>query len=337
MNTVLTIIVALLMFGVLIIAHEFGHFITAVKCGVKVEEFSMGMGPLLWQKETKTTKYSVRLLPIGGFCQMKGEDGDNYEPGSFNSIRPLKKFLVLAAGSIMNFLCAILIFFILFCTMGTDATTTIDTVSADSPAQAAGIVSGDTLLSINGSRIEKWEDITERIGASSGEALSVEVKKADGSVVTYQVTPYQDADQSYKIGITPTKSVNILKAFGNSFVMLWEYIKLIFGVFVGIFRGEFGLEAFSGPIGATVVIGQTLSMGLVYVLNIMASIAVSLGFFNMLPIPALDGSRIVFVLVEMIKGSPVNKEWESRIHMIGFALLMVFAVVIAYRDIITFF
>ena len=118
--------------------------------------------------------------------------------------------------------------------------------------------------------------------------------------------------------------------------MLWTYVKLIFGIFIGLFRGEFGLEAFSGPIGATVVIGQYLPQGLIYILNIAASISISLGLFNLFPIPALDGSRIVFVMIEMIKGSPVKREVEGRIHFIGFALLIAFAILIAYRDVITY-
>ncbi|MFA0816333.1 MAG: RIP metalloprotease [Anaerofustis sp.] len=331
-----TIIVSLLIFGILIVSHEFGHFVTAVKSGVTVEEFAVGMGPKLFQKQTKITKFTLRLFPIGGFCRMKGEDAEDMEPGSFNSAHPLKKILILAAGSLMNFVVAIILFFILYLMIGFP-TTTIASFTDSSPARDSGIVEGDTILRIENTEIKEWTDVTKAIQQNGDNQVTVTVRHQDGTESAFLLTPYYSDDrQDYMIGIAPTYHANLWKSFLGSFEMFWTYMKLIIGVFVGLFKGQFGLEAFSGPIGATVVIGQYLPQGLVYVLNIAASISISLGLFNLFPIPALDGSRILFIVIEMIKGSPVNKEMEGRVHFIGFVLLIAFAIFIAYRDIITY-
>jgi regulator of sigma E protease len=155
-----TIIVSLLIFGILIVSHEFGHFVTAVKSGVTVEEFAVGMGPKLFQKQTKITKFTLRLFPIGGFCRMKGEDAEDMEPGSFNSAHPLKKILILAAGSLMNFVVAIILFFILYLMIGFP-TTTIASFTDSSPARDSGIVEGDTILRIETTEIKEWTDVTK--------------------------------------------------------------------------------------------------------------------------------------------------------------------------------
>lgn len=338
MSTVITIVVSLLIFGVLIVSHEFGHFIAAKKCGVEVLEFSAGMGPLLAKKEKNGTQYSLRALPIGGFCMMKGEDEEDTEEGSLNAASPLKRIIIYASGALMNFLVAILIFFTIFCINGTHATTVISSVNENSPAMIAGIEQGDKILQINGNDIKEWDDITSYIRQGNGETINISVKKNDGAILTYSVTPeYSETESAYLIGITPKAKVNIFTALYKSVYMLGYYIVLIVDVFAGLFRGSIGLEAFSGPIGATVVIGQYIPQGIVYVLSIAASISVSLGFFNLLPIPALDGSRIAFTIIEMIKGSPVNRETEGKIHTVGMILLMAFALFVAYRDVITFF
>ena len=338
MSTVITIIVSLVIFGVLITSHEFGHFIAAKKSGVEVLEFSAGMGPLIAKKEKGGTQYSLRALPIGGFCKMKGEDEDDDEEGSFNAASPWRRIIILASGALMNFAVAIIIFFAIFCINGTDATTTINIVTESSPAMYAGIEKGDVILQINGNDINEWDDITTYIREGDGSPINILVRKADGSQVNYSITPeYSEADNAYLIGISPKAKVNIFKALWQSVYMVWYCIVMIVDIFAGIFRGSIGLEAFSGPIGATVVIGQYIPMGIIYVLNIAASISISLGFFNLLPIPALDGSRILFTLIELIKGSPVNRNAEGIIHAIGMVALMAFALFIAYRDIITFF
>ena len=345
MSIVISIVSMLLILTVLVTAHEYGHFITAVKCGVGVHEFAIGMGPVLYKKKTKHTLLTIRLFPIGGFCAMKDESGLGEEDDTreeidglgFCEIKGLKKILVLAAGPIMNFICAILIFFSIFCIVGTGVSTTIDSFSDNSPAKEVGIEVGDTIISINGTQIDEWEDVTSDIIGSEGNAISLEVERK-GEVKTFSVVPeFNEEADRYLIGVTPKTTVNPIKAFTNSFVMLYKYLGLTFEVIGGMFTGEYGLDALSGPIGATAVLNEVLPQGFIYVLNIAAAISVSLGLFNLLPIPALDGSRILVVIVEMIKGSPVNKKVENFINMGGFVFMILLAVVIAFKDIITLF
>jgi len=339
LNTIITILVSVIIFGVLILSHEFGHFIVARKCGVIVEEFAMGMGPVLWKKETEETTYSIRLFPIGGFCQMKGEDSEDNEEGSFSALKPFKKILVLCAGSAMNFIVAVILFFTIICFSGNVATTTIATVLEDSPAALSELRAGDEIIMIDGTALGEWEELSSLINSKGGNPVTFTVVSEGESVKKdIIVTPYLDEEtQSYKVGITPEVTTNVFLAFFQAFGYVGTYIRLIFEVFGELFGGVIGMEAFSGPIGATVMIGQTISMGFVYVLNIAASIAVSLGLFNMFPFPALDGSRVLFAFIEWIKGSPVNPKWEGAIHFAGLVFLMGFAVFIAYNDIVTFF
>ncbi len=341
MSTFVTILVAVLIFGVLIMTHEYGHFLAARRCGVDVLEFSVGMGPLIWKKKKGETQYSVRLLPIGGYCRMKGEEGDedgDWEAkGCLYAAPPAKRMIIMAAGAAMNLLTAVLIFFILLCMNGTDATTVIATVSEGSPAMEAGIEAGDRIIRIDDTEISEWDDITGAIREGPGPELTVTVIKASGEEKRYTLTPrFEEEQNAYLIGISPRVRTSVFKALGRSFYLTGYYMVLILRLLGQIITGKMGMEAFSGPIGATVIIGQYIPYGIQYVLEIAASIAVSLGLFNLLPIPALDGSRIVFCLIELIKGSPVNRDLEAKIHTVGMILLLGFACFIAYRDVITY-
>jgi regulator of sigma E protease len=317
--------------------HEFGHFAAALICKVKVLEFSIGMGPLLWQKQTSTTLYSLRLLPIGGFCSMLGEDEgeEAVQPGSINYIHPLKRVFVMASGALMNFISAILIFFVIMCFRGTDTTTTLEMVEKDGPAYTAGITEGDTIVRVGDNEITDWDELSKFLQVEQGEAIDITVLKANGETKVYSVVPALDSETNvYRIGVISKVKFVFWHALRNSVLAIGEYIVAIIQIFGGVFSGEYAMnEVFSGPIGVVPEIGRQMSLGLLPVLYIAGAIAVSLGFFNLLPFPALDGSRIVFALVEMIKGSPISRKWEGRIHYIGFIVLMLFAVYVAYNDI----
>jgi regulator of sigma E protease len=320
----------------LIVSHEFGHFLAATLNKVKVLEFSVGMGPLIASKQTRLTKWSLRALPVGGFCSMQGEDEEDPEPkpGSINAIHPLRRVFVMIAGAIMNFVVAYVIFFVIFAVQGTDLTTTLDTVLPGSPAEAAGIVPGDTLVSIGGAEISEWAEVSEAVALSSGRELGVVVMSADGTSKTVALTPYADDSGAYKIDVTSKTKFVLSHAVANSAIVIGEYIVAITKIFAGIFTGQYRFgEVLSGPIGVTAEIGRQISAGFMPLLYIAAAISVSIGFFNLLPLPALDGGRVVFAIVEWIKGSPVNRKWEGRMHYVGFMLLMALAVLIAYNDI----
>lgn len=335
MNTVLTITLSVLIFGFLILSHEFGHYLAARKCGVIVDEFSIGMGPLLAQKKKKGTFWSLRLLPLGGYCKMKGEDENDLSEGTFNAAKPIKRIIILLSGALMNLLTAVLLFFAIYAIQGTDATTTLAKVSEGSPAMSAGIRPGDEITAINGTPIESWEDITDIIRGGTGQPLEIELIRENGQSETVTLTPlYDEQEKAYLIGITPVIKTNVIKAFGLSFYMVGYYIAALCNIFGDLFKGLVGLEIFSGPIGATAIIGQYINQGATVILTIAASIAVSLGFFNLLPLPALDGSRILFVLYEMIFKKPINRRVEAVIHTVGLMAMMLFGLFIAYRDII---
>ncbi len=192
MSTVITIIVSLLIFGVLIMVHELGHFLAARATGVTVEEFSIGMGPLIWKKIKGETQYSVRVFPLGGYCRMKGEEGEEEaeeddggesaplqhvsDEGSLFNAGPLKRIFIFASGALMNFLTAVLIFFVLMLFTGTDASTTIGSLTDKSPARSAGLEVGDTLISIDDTQIKEWDDITGVIKYGTGSPLSITVE-----------------------------------------------------------------------------------------------------------------------------------------------------------------
>ena len=339
MSMFITILVTVLIFGVLVVSHEFGHFIAARKCGVDVLEFSVGMGPLLWKRKKDKTQYSLRLIPIGGFCRMNGEDPEEEGTGegTLYAAPAGKRMLIMAAGALMNFAVAVVIFFVILCMVGNEASTVIDTVSEGSAAYEAGIVSGDTILSIDGDAIDEWDDITDHIRGGDGSSIAVSVKKASGETVTYDIVPrYNETEGAYLIGITPRVRTNVVKAFFRSFYLVGFYIVMILRLLGDIIRGSAGLESFTGPIGATVIIGRYIPQGIMYVLEIAASISVSLGLFNLLPIPALDGSRLLFSFIELLRGKPVDRTLEAKIHTVGMIVLMGFAVFIAYRDVVTY-
>ncbi|WP_294465421.1 RIP metalloprotease RseP [uncultured Anaerofustis sp.] len=336
-----TIIYTLLIFGVLISTHEFGHFIVAKKCGVIVEEFSIGMGPLIFKKKGKDeTLYSLRLLPIGGYCKMYGEDEDEEETGegSLNSISPFKRILVFAAGAGMNLLSAIIILMVVYGVMGTEPTTTIGKVLENNPAYTAGLREGDTFVKINDTKITKWEDISNTINSSKGRELKVTYKTESGELKDTTVTPKLDsATNSYKVGINPTYSKSFIGTVKSSVKAFGTYIYVTFKALIDLIRGAIGINQLSGPIGVAGVINEAVGAGFSILLNITALLTINIGIFNLLPIPALDGSRILFCFIEMIKGSPINREKEGMIHFVGFVLLMAFAVFVAVQDVIKLF
>ncbi|MCL1912596.1 MAG: M50 family metallopeptidase [Eubacteriaceae bacterium] len=338
MSLVLDILIALFIFSVLIFIHELGHFVAAIKCGVKVLEFALGMGPIIWSKQTSLTKYSIRAIPMGGFCSMLGdEDPDNSQmEGSVYAISPLKRMLIMASGSIMNFISAFLIFMAIFSITGTDSSTYLAAATPGWPAYEAGMREGDKIIAINGAQISQWEEVTGSLAQNTpGDLYTIQVKKPTGETATYTITPALDESTgAYRFGIQSKVVFKFTSAVKNSFFAIGAYVAAVVGALKAVITGVMSVgEVFSGPIGVTAEIGRQVTNGMLPMLMIAAGLAVSLGFVNLLPLPALDGSRIVFAFIEWVKGSPVNKSWESRIHYVGFMLLIVFAIYIAFNDI----
>ncbi len=339
MVNIWTILLSLLIFGLLIVVHEAGHFISARLCRVGVTEFAIGMGPVLYKRQGKHTLFSVRALPIGGFCKIVDEDDEDGGGESISSKGKLARAFIFSAGSLMNFVAAYVLFAIALLIVGLP-TTTVGGFTQGYPAEQVGLAVGDRVVSIANSKIDRWEDISVALKDYKGEGV-VEVvvfRAATNENLTFQIQPgYVEGEDRYIIGITPQMSKNIFGVLKKTAILIGTYTALIFSTLIGLLKGAAGLDVFTGPIGVVSIVGQMAAYGVLPILQIAASISLSLAILNMLPIPALDGSRIFLLLVEWIKGSPVNRERENIFHLVGFALMILLAVVVAFNDVYRFF
>ncbi|WP_250278626.1 M50 family metallopeptidase [[Clostridium] colinum] len=356
----MSLIITILIFGFIILVHEWGHFIVARKSGVFVEEFAIGMGTKLWSKEKDGTLYSVRLFPLGGYCKMKDEDSASDDPDSFSNATMPKKFAIIFAGAFMNFVLAFAIFIGITFFSGT-ATTTVREVTEGSPAQEAGIQPKDVIYKLDGKKIRNFEDLTfqiSRLKEEQNKSLELIVKR-DGQKIKFNIKPEFDKNNNrYLIGISPVLKNGLLAKDiegieKNTFFgtirdgynnMIFTIKVTIIGVF-DLFSGQIALKELTGPIGITPVIDKhyetamkvSVSATILTMLNIMALLSANIGVFNLLPIPALDGGRIVFLTIEAIRGKPISPEKEGMVHFIGFVILMGFGILIAFKDVINLF
>jgi len=332
----LTIIAAILIFCLLIISHEFGHFIMAKICGVYVYDFSLGMGPKLLSWKGKETQYTLRLFPIGGWVKMMGEDEDSDDPRSFIRKKISQRMAIIAAGPIMNFLTAILLFVIIFMMIGTYSTENIAEPIDGKPAQQAGMQNGDRIIEINGYQINEWSDITTVISDTAVDGSVVDtVVERDGKQVEIAIQPTYDQESGYwQIGVMPpVVRQNFFVAVKDGVVQTYVFTKLILVSLVQMVTGQIDADL-AGPIGVVSIIGQATSYGIQSLLLLTAMLCVNLGIINLLPLPALDGCRIVFLAIEGIRGKPINREREGLVHFIGLILLFGLMIVITYNDII---
>ena len=330
-----TALLAILLFCIMIFPHELGHFIAAKRVGVKVNEFAFGMGPLLWKKQGKETLYSIRLFPIGGYCAMEGEDEDCDSPRAFGNKKPWQKILVLAAGSFMNVLCAILIMIIVVGFLGF-TTTTIDMVDEGSPAQEANVLPGDVIVQIDEMQIETWNDVSVAFNSALGKTSTVIVER-DGNLEELKITPELSEDGRYLVGVTCEVSHNPAKAVVEGTVATWNMTKSLFVAIGQIFTGSVGVDNLSGPVGMVQMVNETTTYGIWYYGFLTAMICMNLAIVNMLPLPALDGGRIIFVLVTMFTGKEVSPRVEGTIHFIGIVLLLGLMVYVSFNDVIRIF
>ena len=330
-----TAILAIILFCVMIFPHELGHYIAAKRLGVKVNEFAFGMGPVIWKKQKGETLHSIRLFPIGGFCSMEGEDEDSDEPRAFNNKKPWQKIIILAAGSFMNVLCAILIMSIVVGVLGF-TTTTIDTVSEGSPAETAGIVAGDEITAIDGQPIEAWTDVSAAIASAEGGQIIMTVQR-DGRILEAAVTPEQTQDGAYLIGITSRVSHNPFRAVAEGAKSTWNITVSMFQTLSQLFTGQLGADSLSGPVGMVQMVSQTTQYGWWYYGFLTALICINLAIINMLPLPALDGGRIIFVIISMITGRPVSQKVEGTVHFVGIMLLFGLMAYVTFNDITRIF
>jgi len=326
----LTFISFVFVFGLIVFAHELGHFATAKMNGIMVHEFALGMGPAIFKKQGRETLYSLRIFPIGGYVKMEGEDEASDDPRSFSSKKPLQRLLVLAAGALMNFVLAYLLLVIIMFSIGAP-TNVVGALVEDMPAAAAGILPDDEIVAINETKIKTWDDVISSINGSGGDVLALEVIR-DGETVIIDVLPVEKEAGVYQIGI----QTKFVKQLDQAFIMAGDqfvsFFTDIFKFFSQMGKGEVEGEIV-GPVGLVNIVGQVSKTGFMNLLMLAAYISINLGIVNLLPFPALDGGRIIFVLIEIVMGKPINREKEGYVHFIGFAILMALMVFLVIKDI----
>ncbi|MCF6464701.1 RIP metalloprotease RseP [Clostridium sp. Cult2] len=331
----LTAIAAVFVFLMVILFHEFGHFIIAKTVGIKVNEFSIGMGPKIYQKEKGETKYSVRALPIGGFVSMEGEDENSDDPRSFNKVPAISRIAVVIAGATMNFILAIIVLSIFSFNVGMPTTTVLETLEG-SPAEDVGIIAGDTILNINGRQVRNWDSIVDEINSSNPDEDMKVIVLRNEETKDFVLRPEVRNDNRVIIGIVPTSERSIFSAIKGGFQKTGAMLMLMFDFIKMLFRGKVSAKDLSGPVGVIYTIGEAAKYGFTNLLYLMGFISINLGFFNLLPLPALDGSRVVFLFLEILRGKAIDPEKEGVIHFIGFVLLILLMLTVTYSDIIRF-
>ncbi len=332
-----TIISSVFVFGILIFFHELGHFIAAKKAGVTVKEFALGFGPKAVSWHSGGTDYSLRIFPLGGFVRLVGEDPEETdEPGSFQKQKVATRFAIIAAGPLMNFLLAVLLFAIIYFGFLGVATFPVQVghIVEGERAEEAGLRVGDTLLTANGEAIEEWEQVVRIINENPDREIELVVER-EGRVLTFNVVPKpEDETGRGLIGIGPkTLRYQVLPSLRLGLANTVRLINLIVVSLVGMIAGRIPADV-AGPVGIISIVGEVAQTGMVNLLSLSAALSVNLGLINLLPIPALDGSRLVFLLVEGVRGRPVDPKKEGFIHFVGFTLLILLMIIIAYRDLI---
>ncbi len=343
MTTVFTVIAAILIFCVMIFVHEFGHFLSAKLLGIRVHEFAIGMGPKLFGKKKGETLYSVRALPIGGFCALEGEDETSTDERALSNKPAWMKLIVLASGAIMNFILGFLLLLFIFGVVQETVVPVVESVTVGSISEKAGMQPGDEIIRFNGRRIHIMADLNRALDVVSEDTIAVEVKRGNEKQSLTLVLPQNEEKTPLGILLSVAKNSPWL-TLKNSFYATGFYSKLILETFVDLLGGKVPLNNLSGPVGVVSEISSAVQStsqigfeGFLSLLNLTVLLTVNLGVFNLLPIPALDGGRIFFVLIEMVRRKPIPPEKEGMVHMIGFVLLMLLSLFVAYSDVLRIF
>ena len=356
----ITILTFLLILGFLVLAHELGHFLTARKLGVAVEEFGLGFPPRLVSKKIKNTIYSLNLIPLGGFVKIKGEDGQDRAPDSFVSQSVALRMIIIVAGVTMNLLAAWLVITILFL-VGAPGEITADAnpayikekrvlvtmVLPDSPAFASGIAVGDKILNANGLPIDSPANLQEAITQSNGQEMVLRVQRQARQLELKATPRLMSLDRSEEKTSIGVGLVTVGKIKLPPHLAVWQGAKTtgkylaritagLANIFKNLWKGNGLGEDIGGPVAIAVVVGGATEQGFSQVLLLTAILSLNLALINILPFPALDGGRLIFLLAEKIRGRPSREVVEAWFHQIGFALLILFAVFITYRDLVRF-
>lgn len=333
------ILIAVLVFGVIIAFHEFGHFIVAKLCGIRVNEFAIGMGPAIFKKQKGETLYALRLLPIGGFCAMEGEDSESSDEGAFRNKGFWKKTAVLVAGAFMNLVLGFIIVLIMLSTAEYLVSTKISTFDKNAESAASGLMVDDEIKKINGVSIWTDRDVVYQLLNDTDGVVSMVVLR-DGEKVNLDEVRFktgrneQTGKQTIEIDFKVYRVRNSVSAIiSGTFRETASVARLIWISLIDLISGKYGFNELSGPVGIVGAIGEATTYGWRSLMQMVVFITVNVGVFNLLPLPALDGGRIVFCAISAITKKEIKPETEGTIHFIGLALLMLLMVAVTFNDI----
>ncbi len=341
-----TLLLLIFILGIIILVHEFGHFITAKKSGVHIYEFSIGMGPIIHTHKGKDKiDYNIRAFPIGGFVSMAGEvyeDDGKIKPEKFLcNKKAWQRFMILSAGVFNNFVMAfVFLFFIAMIWNPTPITPKLGTVLEGSAAMEAGLRSGDKIVSINGKKVHSW-DVAQIYLYYERDVYDFTILR-DGKEQTISVTPKvveEDGEERRMFGfqIAAPSETGFLASLKYAWQKFWSIVQSMVVTLGGLFTGNLSLNALSGPVGMYQVVGESIQYGLSQIMYLIALLSINVGFLNILPFPAFDGGRIFFMIIEKIKGSKINPKLENTMNNVGFVLLMLLMVYITFQDILHLF
>lgn len=329
----------IVLLGLLIFIHELGHFTVAKLCNVRVNEFAIGFGPTIYKKQGEETKYNLRLIPLGGFISMEGEEERSDDIRSFSKVSIPKRMAIVFAGPIVNIVFATIIYFLLTFSAGPYISNEVNEILPGYGAENSGIQVNDKIVGINGNKVESKYDLSRILDTSNGENLNIEVNR-NGEILQYNVIPTEvkltENISTYYIGISfkPAQD-NFINRCINGGISTKDFLFSIVDNMKQLFTGKVGVDQMMGPVGISEVVAKT--DGVREFIQMMALISLSLGVTNLLPIPALDGGKILILLIEAIRRKPLNEKLEINIQLLGFSFLIILSLYITYNDILRIF
>ncbi len=347
--SIVSLLLLIFILGVIILVHELGHFLWAKKFGVFIYEFSLGMGPIIYSKTAKDgIKYNIRLIPIGGFVSLAGEVYENDEEIPKERFLCNKKWhqriIILVAGVINNFILAIIIFFISTLIWGASiVTTNIKNIKPDYPFEIAGIEKGDKITKINGIKIKNWDSAQLVLYMKNkNNYYEFEILTKDKEIKTYKIVPKEEkvdkeTVKTFGVELKVKQIKGFIPSIKFAFTKFGNVMDSMYLTIHGLLTGKISLKSMSGPVGMYQVVDSAKTYGIANMLYLVAFLSVNVGFINILPFPAFDGGRILFLLIEKIRRKPINVKLENAFHVVGFALLILLMVYVSIQDIIKLF
>lgn len=332
------VLFAILFFGIIIALHEFGHFSTAKLFKIKVNEFSIGMGPAFFKRKKGETLYALRILPIGGFVSLEGEDEASDDPRAFGNQKAWKRFIVIAAGAVLNIILGLVLIGIMLGISGYVPTTVVSDVSENYYTGEAAILPGDKIISIDGTKVHSARDLYYCLFRNNDGKYDIKLKRNGEELFFEQLDVKYNLEEgtcSFIVGNEKASILNIVPGAVNETLSM---SKMIYMSLIDMFKGNFGMEDISGPVGTIGIVADTASAAITtadysMIFFMLAFITVNIGLVNLLPLPALDGGRLFFLLIEMIIRKPVPKKFEAVVHAAGLVLLLGLMALITFNDI----